>query len=43
MTGALAMKTTNGQYPRQGLNLGATSQALNKTWGGEGETLHNDY
>lgn len=36
------MKATNDQYPRQGLSFKATSQALNKTWGGEGETLDND-
>lgn len=36
------MKTTNGPYPRQGLSLKATSLALNKTWGREGETLDND-
>lgn len=36
------MKATNGQYPRQGLSLKATSQPLNKTWGGEGETQDND-
>lgn len=36
------MKATNGQYPRKGLSLKATSQALNKTWGREAETLGNE-
>lgn len=36
------MKATNGQYPRQGLSLKATSQALNKTWSSEAGTLGNE-